>query len=54
VTTTKSDGGWMAPRGGGYRPGKNTATPSPSPTGTAKSAKPPAGGAGVSKAGGRG
>jgi len=50
--TNKTAGdGWMPPRGGGYRPGKNTATvpparkPEPGP--------PPSGPAGVTKGNGR-
>jgi hypothetical protein len=48
VAKDSGNTGWMPPRGGGYRPGKNTASAS------AKSVKgpapqPPKGGAGISK-----
>jgi hypothetical protein len=49
--TTSSDG-WMPPRGGGYRPGKNTANTT-SPARSTPPGPPPKGPAGVSKAGGR-
>ncbi|MFV8161372.1 hypothetical protein ACNQVK_04525 [Mycobacterium sp. 134] len=47
--TNNNTDGWIPPRGGGYRPGKNTSTSTAS-TGSKKSATPPKGGAGVSKA----
>ncbi len=47
--TKNSTDGWMPPRGGGYRPGSNTAAATP-PKATNKAVTPPKGGAGVSKA----
>jgi hypothetical protein len=43
--------GWMPPRGGGYRPGKNTT--SIPPTRTSPPGPPPKGPAGVTKSGSR-
>lgn len=48
---TNTTRGWMPPRGGGYRPGKNTATIAP-PAGAVPPGPPPKGPAGASKAAG--
>jgi hypothetical protein len=48
-TRTSSNDGWMPPRGGGYRPGRNTA--SPPPTRKSEPGPPPSEPAGVTKAG---
>ena len=48
-----SGDGWMPPRDGGYRPGRNTTTVTTAKPNT-KSVKPPKGGAGVTKAAQRG
>ena len=46
--SASSTDGWMPPRGGGYRPGKNTASSPPSRT--FEPGPPPKGPAGVAKA----
>jgi hypothetical protein len=43
-----SSEGWMPPRGGGYRPGRNTANGA-AQRDTARPAPPPKGGAGIGR-----